>query len=500
VSSALSNSDTNRAPRCLRQQVGLVLGPLLFAGLLLLPVPDGLGPEGVGVAATAALMAVWWITEAIPIPATALLPIVLFPALGIQGAAATTVSYGHHLIFLFLGGFWIAASMERWRLHERIALHILRVLGGRPERLVLGFMTATASLSMWLSNTATTMMMLPIATAVAVRGEENPVDRAGGCAEGPQFGTSLMLGIAYAASIGGVATLVGSPPNAIFAGVAETLFGERIGFLAWMAVGLPLALVMLLVTWVYLTRIAFPVRGPGLTGARDLVGVQLRGLGPMRREEKWVLGVFLSVAAGWVLRGLVPLPWLQGLDDSTIAMAGALALFLIPASEENRGYLLDWASAVRIPWDVILLFGGGFALARGFEASGLADWIGQQLRLFEGAPVLAIIAAVTLLTIFLTEVTSNTATASMLLPIVAALSSAAAVHPYGPMAAAALAASFAFMLPVATPPNAIVYGSRLVSIPEMARAGFWLNLVGAVLITGAAGWLVPLVWGLDAAP
>jgi sodium-dependent dicarboxylate transporter 2/3/5 len=220
----------------------------------------------------------------------------------------------------------------------------------------------------------------------------------------------------------------------------------------------------------------------------------------MRREEKWVLGVFLSVAAGWVLRGLVPLPWLQGLDDSTIAMAGALALFLIPASEEHRGYLLDWASAVRIPWDVILLFGGGFALARGFEASGLADWIGQQLRLFEGAPVLAIIAAVTLLTIFLTEVTSNTATASMLLPIVAALSSAAAVHPYGPMAAAALAASFAFMLPVATPPNAIVYGSRLVSIPQMARAGFWLNLVGAALITGAAGWLVPLVWDLDAAP
>jgi len=442
-------------------------------------------------------MAIWWITEAIPIPVTALLPLVLFPLLGINTAAATAANYAHHLIFLFLGGFWIAVTLERWNVHRRIALHTIRIVGTSPRRIVLGFMVATGFLSMWLSNTATTMMMLPIGMAVLSRIAPQALEREEGEPLTNPFGTALMLGIAYAASIGGIATLIGTPPNAVLAGVVEKLYGYKITFATWIGFGLPLSVVMLILVWLYLTRLSFvrlpPMQGSGHGAIRD----EIRRIGRLTYQEKAVLVVFVCVAAAWIGHGLVPILWLSKVQDSTIAIAGAVALFIIPARDGSGGQLLDWPTAVKIPWDIILLFGGGFALADGFARSGLAEWIATQLAGLSGVGWIAIVASVALLTIFLTEVTSNTATATMLLPIVASIATGAGIHPLGPMVSAALAASFAFMLPVATPPNAVVFASRCVSIPQMARAGLWLNLLGFAMITLFVTVLLPALWGLD---
>jgi sodium-dependent dicarboxylate transporter 2/3/5 len=476
-----------------RQLVGLVAGPLLMLALLALPLPAGMSEAGLRVAAVATLMAVWWLTEAIPIPATALLPIALFPVLGVMNGADITRAYGHHLIYLFLGGFLIAVTMEKWNLHHRIALHTIRLVGVTPQRIVLGFMLATAFLSMWISNTATTMMMVTIAAAVLREVAQQVEHKPGGL----RFGVALMLGIGYAASIGGVATLIGTPPNAIFAGVVEKTYGYSISFLDWMTFGLPLAMVMLLVTWLYLTRAMFRSEVAQLPGGKAYILDQLERLGPMTREEKSVAMVFCGVAALWVLRGLYQPASLHMVKDSTIAILGALLLFLIPVNLRKREFLLDWQTAVTIPWDIIILFGGGFALAQGFQDSGLTGWLAQWLTVLRGVDLVIVIAAVVLLVIFLTEVTSNTATASLLLPVMGALAAAIEVHPYGVMVAAVVAASFAFMLPVATPPNAIVFSSRYVTITQMAKAGVWLNLIGVVLISAFVYLLLPRVWGIE---
>ena len=474
-----------------RALIGLILGPLLFFLVLLLPLPEGMSPAGLRVAAVTVLMAVWWISEAIPVPATALLPIVLFPLLGVLSGAEVTRAYGNHLIYLFLGGFLIAVTMERWNLHHRIALHTIRMVGVTPRRMVLGFMLATAFLSMWISNTATTMMMVTIAMAV-LREVEHEIDHQPG---EMWFGTILMLGICYAASIGGVATLIGTPPNAIFAGVLEKTYGISISFTDWMRFALPLSLVMLALTWFYLTRMLCRQTSMRIAGGAALIQQQLAALGPMSRQEKQVGLVFTTVALLWVLRGLYQPAGLALVKDSTIAIAGALLLFLIPVSLKRREFLLDWKTAVTIPWDIIILFGGGFALAQGFGESGLTRWLAEQLTVLQGIDTVLVIAAVVLLVIFLTEVTSNTATASLLLPVMGALASAIDVSPFGLMVATVVAASFAFMLPVATPPNAIVFSSRCVSIMQMARAGLLLNLAGVVVITGFVYWLLPLLWG-----
>ncbi len=476
-----------------RQLIGLLAGPLLFASILLLPAPDGMSPEGQRVAATAVLMALWWLTEAIPIPATALLPILLFPLLGVLDGGAVTRAYGHDLIYLFLGGFMIAVTMEKWNLHHRIALYTIRMVGVTPQRIVLGFMLATAFLSMWISNTAATMMMVTIALAVLHEISHEVEHKPGEF----RFATALVLGIGYAATIGGVATLIGTPPNAIFAGVVEKTYGYSVGFLDWMRFALPLSIVMLVLTWLYLTRILFRSEIPHLPGGRDFIRRQIAGLGPMSREEKAVAIVFVSVALLWMLRGLYNPPALSMIKDSTIAIAGALVLFMIPVNLKKREFLLDWKTAVTIPWDIIILFGGGFALAQGFSDTGLTSWLAERLTVLQGVEVLLVIGAVVLLVIFLTEVTSNTATASLLLPVTGALAEATGVHPYGMMVAAVVASSFAFMLPVATPPNAIVYGSRYVTIMQMAKAGIWLNLIGAVLITAFVYYLLPRVWGIE---
>ncbi len=483
-----------------RSQLGLLLGPALFATVLLLPVPEGMSPEGMRVAAVAVLMAVWWISEAIPIPATALLPIALFPLLGVMSGSEVTRSYAHHLIYLFLGGFLIAVTMEKWDLHKRIALHTIRIVGVTPHRIILGFMLATAFLSMWISNTAATMMMVTIGVAVLHEISREVEQGPGAIDTRPgemRFGTALMLGIGYAASIGGVATLIGTPPNAILAGVLEKTYGYSLSFLEWMSFGLPVSMTMLLLAWLYLTRIAFRSEIEQLSGGRAFIRQQIRLLGPMSREEKYVAAVFLMVAVLWVLRGLLNPESLKMIKDSTIAICGALLLFIIPVNLKKREFLLDWKTAVTIPWDIIILFGGGFALAQGFSDSGLTGWLAGQLSVLQGVDMVLIIAAVVLLVIFLTEVTSNTATASLLLPVMGALALAIGVHPFGLMVAAVVAASFAFMLPVATPPNAIVFSSRYVSIPQMVKAGIWLNLLGVLLITLFVVLVLPRVWGIE---
>jgi len=484
-----------------RQTGGLLLGPLLFVLILLIPTPTEMPPAALAVVALTVLMAIWWVSEAIPIAATALLPIALLPLLGVMDARQVTLAYGHHLVFLFLGGFLIAVTMEKWGLHRRIAMHIIRRVGFTPARIILGFMLATAFLSMWISNTATTMLMMTIGLGVIRQTDGLSADGKRGAISPGQgrFGTALMLGIAYAASIGGVATLIGTPPNAIFAGVIEKNYGFSIGFAEWMALGLPLSIVMLLLSWFYLTRIAYRCEQQPLPGGRALIMKELASLGPTSSEERWVLLIFMLVAGAWVLRGLLGSGALTMVKDSTIAISGALLLFLIPSRSVRGDFLLDWETAVKIPWDIIILFGGGFALANAYKASGLTLWVAHQLVFLQGAGLFVVIAIIVLMVIFLTEVTSNTATATLLLPVMGALAVALQIHPYGPMIAVTIAASFAFMLPVATPPNAIVFSSRQVTIPQMARAGIWLNIIGSLLIIAVILLWLPVIWGVDLA-
>ena len=306
-----------------------------------------------------------------------------------------------------------------------------------------------------------------------------------------------MLSIAYSASIGGVATLIGTPPNAILAGMVEKLYGQTISFASWLAFGLPLSVIMLSITWLYLTRIAYPLRATALPGVEKVINRELSQLGPVNNEERWVLGVFLLVASAWVARGLIDVPALSMVTDASIAMAGALLLFVIPSNLAKREFLLDWKTAAGIPWDIIILFGGGFALAQGFSESGLSLWVANQLGSLEGASLLTIISVVTLTIIFLTEITSNTATATLMIPVLGALSIAVGIHPFSLMVPAAIAASYAFMLPVATPPNAIVFSSRCITIPQMAKAGIWLNIIAVGLISLFVLFLLPLVWGIE---
>lgn len=484
-----------------RGNAGLVIGAVLFILALLAPMPEVMNPEARRVMAVALLMATWWISEAVPIPVTALLPIALFPSMGVMSAADVTAPYANHIIYLFLGGFLIAVTIEKWQLHQRIALHTVRLTGTSSNRVILGFMLATAVLSMWISNTATTMMMMTIGLAV-ISEIVHSIDadpeldintRAGEF----RFGIALMLGIAYSASIGGVATLIGTPPNAILAGVIESTFAVTITFLDWMVFALPLSILMLFLTWWYLTRVAHPPELAELPGGRQIIRQKLQALGPMSRQEKQVLAVFLTVALLWIVRGFIHIDALALVTDSTIAMAGALVLFLIPVNLKQRQFLLDWQTASRIPWDILILFGGGFALARGFSDSGLTGIIAGQLVNMQGSDVFFVIAVVTTVVIFLTEITSNTATASLFLPVLAAIGMAMDIHPFALMLAAALAASCAFMLPVATPPNAIVFSSRYVSIPQMARTGIWINLMAIVLITLLVYAYLPLAWDID---
>ena len=444
------------------------------------------------VAAVATLLAILWLTEAAPIAVTALLPIVLFPTLGVTTVEEATAPYANSIVFLFMGGFIIAFAIERWNLHRRIALTVLSRVGAREDRQIGGFMIATAALSMWVSNTATVALMLPVALSIVPRGPDGDVEPTKRL-----FATALMLSVAYGASGGGIATLIGTPPNAFLAGFMQETYGVRIGFAQWMLLGVPLALVMLLATWLLLTRRLFPVGRAELPGARAAIREQLAALGPASTAEKRVAVIFATTAVLWMTRPLLSsqFPALQ-LSDTTIAIAAALSLFLVPNGMEKGRYLLTWEYAERLPWGVLLLFGGGLSLAAAVAGSGLAAWIGGELTSLGGMPVFVLVLAVTTLIIFLTELTSNIATAATFLPLVAALAVGLGQPPLLLAIPAVLGASFAFMLPVATPPNAIVFGSGFVTIPQMVRAGFWLNLIGIVAIIGLVYVLKGPVFGV----
>ena len=483
-----------------RSDTGLVLGPVLFLVVLLFPFPGDVPVTAVHVAAITALMAIWWITEAIPIPATSLLPVVLFPLMDVMDGSKVTQAYTNHLVYLFMGGFFIAVTVEKWNLHRRIALHTIRLVGVTPDLIVLGMMLATALMSMWISNTAATMMMMTIGMAVLQQSinqlnkQTSTVDSSKGHY---RFGTALMLGIAYSASIGGISTLVGTAPNALFAGIVEQHFGITISMVDWMKFAFPLSVIMLFITWFYLTHIAYPSEMDHLPGGRELINRQIRELGPVSKAEIRISIVLVLVAGLWIINGLLDINALRLVKDSTIAIFGALLLFVIPADFKNREFLLDWQTAVSIPWDILILFGGGFALALGFSESGLTQIIAEQLSALRGINIVLIIIIVTTLVIFLTEITSNTATATIMLPIMLALAESTGVHPFGLMLAAVIAASFAFMMPVATPPNAIVFGSRYVTMQQMVYAGFRLNIIGIILISTFVYVILPFVWGID---
>jgi len=481
-----------------REFWGLATGAGFFLALVLSPPLAGLTRPAQNAAAVAALMACFWIGEVIPIYATALFPIVLFPLLGVLDAKAVTAPYADQVVFLMMGGFMLAEAMGRWGLHRRIALHAIRASGSTPSAVILGFMAATGFLSMWMSNSATAVMMLPIAVSVARRlqGAATPEDM-----KPDAFSAALMLAIAYSASIGGVATLVGTPPNAILAGQVKTIFPQapEIFFDQWMRLGLPVAVAMIAIAWLMLTRVIFPLHQQKLNISRGLIFDELIDLGPMTRGEKTVLAVFTVTACLWIFRQLWSrwLPAAASVHDSTIAVAAALALFLIPVDLEKREFALDWNSARRIPWGVLILFGGGFALAAGLQQSGFAQWAASHLASLHHLPILAIIIIVCLLMTFLTEVTSNTAVATMMMPIMASTAVALQVHPFMLMMPAAISASCAFMLPAGTPPNAIVFGSGLIRLPQMARAGIWLNLIGVIVISLTVYFLAGIAFHVD---
>lgn len=482
----------------MRQKVGLVLGPVLFLLMLVLPAPLGMEPSAQKMAAIAFLMATWWMTEAIPIPATSLIPIALFPLMGIMHTKVAAAPYASHLIFLFMGGFIIALAMQRWNLHRRIAMNIVKLVGFSPGRLIFGFMSATAVLSAFVSNTATTVMMMPIGLAiihhVVTEGKKEGLDKKIDFSpEKFAFGLNLMLGIAYAASIGGVATLIGTPPNTVLAGYLQKTYGYEITFAGWMKVGVPLVAIFLPLCWLWLTKVANPMKLKKVPGGRDLIDSELKAMGTMSSGERWTALVFGLTALGWIFRKKLGFMFYDPkmITDAAIAMTGALVLFLIPVNIKKNEFVMDWHWASKMPWGVLILFGGGLSMASGFKATGLAAWIGSQVGLLDTAPILVLVIAVATLIIFLTELTSNTATSAMVMPILSAVAIGLGQNPLLLVVPAAIAASCAFMLPVATPPNAIVFGSGYVTIPQMVKSGFGLNIIG-IILTVALTYLVVL--------
>jgi solute carrier family 13 (sodium-dependent dicarboxylate transporter), member 2/3/5 len=476
------------------QQVGLFIGPLLALSILLGPQPESVPTLAWRTAAVAVLMATWWSTEAIPVPATSLLPVVLFPLLEISTVAAATRPFASPVIFLLLGGFMLALTLERWQLHRRLALMILVRTGERPDAIVFGFMLSAALLSMWVSNSATTLMMIPIALSVITR-------VMAGRDQDNHFPVMLLLAIAYAASIGGLGTIIGTPPNALAVGYLAERHDIQVSFAQWMQVGVPVVLVMVPLCWWVLTRWVYPVHLPPNPAAAQEIAEELAELGTLSVPERRTALVFGIVAGAWMLQPLLSrLPGLGALNDTTIAIAGALAMFLVPSggTVDGRpagGALLDWESTAKLPWGVMLLFGSGMSLAEQVSASGLALWLGELLAALTAWPTLVVMLGIVALVVFLTELTSNTGLTATILPVLGVIAVVGGIEPALLAVPAALAASCAFMLPVATAPNAIVFGSTQVSIPQMVRAGFRLNLVAIIVVTLFGYWLVPVVFG-----
>ena len=470
--------DAVAQPIRVRRSIGLILG-ITLAALAYWVMPADAGHPAAVTAAIAVLMAVWWMTEALPIPATALVPLLAFPILTDTTVSDIGANYGNSIIFLFMGGFLLALTVQRWQLHRRLALTAMRFAGDRPGRIVGAFMVTTAALSMWVSNTATAVMMLPIGVSVLalVLGHADP-DKV----QQSNFGTALMLGIAYAASIGSLGTIIGTPPNTLLVGYLQDTFAISIGFGQWMLAGVPLAIVFTAIAWLVLTKVVFRPEMDTIPGGQQLMRRELAELGHWTPAQRRTLAVFLLAVASWVA---IPLIWRNDppISDAGIAVAVALLLFAVPSGNEPGVRLLDWETTKKLPWGVLLLFGGGLALSSQFVSSGLTDWIGVRAEGLAGVPVALLIVVIAGGVLLLTEMTSNTATAATLLPVAWGLAIGLQLDPLRLTVPVALAATCAFMLPVATPPNAVAYGSGYVTIGHMLRGGVLLNVIGVALIT-----------------
>lgn len=467
-------------------RVGRWLGPLVFLLFLLIPAPDSVSIDAWWVLGLTLFMAIWWITEAAPIPVTAILPVALLPVLNVAPIAEVTAPYANPLIFLFVGGFAVALAVQRWNLHRRVALAILTFAGNRLDRLVGGFMLATGLLSMWVSNTATAALMLPIALSVLALVEADPETRDAGL----RPAQALLLGIAFAANIGGMATLIGSPPNALVAAFMLDQFGVEIGFVQWLMMGLPISSLLLLFTWWSLTHWVFPIQHIRLSALSKMLADQRRDLGRWTSAEIRVAVIFLAVASAWLMRPLLNEWFPIALTDAGIAVLGAAILFILPSGRPEQRCLLAWENTRDLPWGVLVLVGGGLSLGAAIESSGLAAWVAAGLYEFVQFPFVVVAIGVILLTMGLSHVTSNTATAATLLPLVSAVALQAGIAPLLLAVPVALAASAAFMLPVATPPNAIVFGSDRLHVVDMVRGGLLPTLVALiVLVTVSVLWL-----------
>tara|TARA_B100001287_G_scaffold169086_1_gene142223 strand:- start:116 stop:1552 length:1437 start_codon:yes stop_codon:yes gene_type:complete len=471
---------------------GFWIGLAIFFVILLLPNPESISSVGWTVAAVTLLMAIWWATEAVPVAVTALLPLACFPMLGVTDFKTAALPYANPNIYLFMGGFILALGIEASGLHKRLALKMLIAVGNSGAELVGGFMLVSALISMWVMNTSTTLMLLPIGLAVCSSVAEtipnfSHKDRR-------NFEISLLLGIAYAASIGGMSTLVGTAPNIIFVGFMQEAYGLEISFTDWMKLGVPVATIMLFASWYAITKIVYPVNFKASIETKLQLQNMLSDLGPLGKDEKKVLIIFSLAASAWMFRTLLDnfVPF-SGLTDAGIAIIAALSFFLIP-SENQKTDLLTWEQANKLPWGLLVLFGGGLSLAASIGSSGLGGWIGQGLTILENVPPIILILAVATMIIFLTEITSNVATTSTFLPVVGAVAVALGIAPVTLTIPVVLAASCAFMLPVATPPNAIVFGSGKLTIPDMIRAGFTLNIIGIFLVTIFAFYLAPMIF------
>ncbi|MDG2370233.1 MAG: DASS family sodium-coupled anion symporter [Flavobacteriales bacterium] len=475
------------------KNIYILLGPLLFLILNLFEPPASMPNEAYSLILIVLWMGIWWITEAIPIAVTSLLPLILFPLTGIVNLSTTAASFGHKIIFLFIGGFILALAIEKWNLHKRIALFIISTIGNNISKIILGFMLATAFLSMWISNTATTVMMLPIGLSVISQLNDSPNSTE---KEKKLFGKALMLSIAFSASIGGIATLIGTPPNLIFASFVQENYAIEISFLQWMKFGLPVSVILLFIAWFYLTKIAFKFENKQIDGEKKEIKNELSRLGPIKIEEKLVLIVFGVTIFCWITRSFLLNSFIPELDDTIIAISSAILLFIIPS--KNKGQkLISWEDAVKLPWGILLLFGGGLAIANGFKTTGLAYWIGDQITLIEALPLFIVIFLIISIVNFLTEITSNLATTAMLLPIMAPIALSLNINPYTLMVSTTIAASCAFMLPVATAPNALVFGSRLLKIADMIKAGVWMNIISIIILSLIVYFLLPYLWDFD---
>ena len=478
-------------------KIGFVLGPLCFILIMLFFNPDDLEFQGKAILACASWIAIWWVTEPIPIAATSLLPIIIFPLSGGLDIKTTTAAFGHKYVFLFIGSFILAIAIQKWKLHKRIALNIINQVGVNKSNIILGFMTATAFLSMWISNTATSVMILPVGLAIISQLKDDPNTPEN---ENSLFGKALMLAIAYSASIGGMATIIGTPPNMIFAGVIKESYNIEISFFDWFKFGLPLSIFFLFICWFYLTKIAFKFKQKEFSAGKEEIVSQLKGLGKISYEEKTILIVFILTALAWISRSYILVKIIPNLDDTIIAVISAIVLFILPSKKstiKNKlTKIVDWEDAMKLPWGILLLFGAGMALAQGFDSSGLAIWIGNQLTYLSDVPLVILLLILIASVNFLTEVTSNMATTAMLLPILVSLAVVLDLHPYYLLVSATLAASCAFMLPVATPPNTVVFGSGLLKIEDMFKKGLWLNLISIITLTFTIYYVLPYFWDL----